>query len=144
MQKNVCQFDRTILVSLVFFVLSGCAVMTSTVSPENRLPFDQDNTSQGVFSHGDLTVDYNAAFDGPQMTINGRIAYRRSFDSLDVSLLVIDAAGTVMQRKLIYASGFRSSTDQVHSFSFQFGQVLPPGAAGISFSYAAQERRSHQ
>ncbi|MEE4134628.1 MAG: hypothetical protein V2I32_01005 [Desulforhopalus sp.] len=138
------QRAAALLFSLMIFSLSGCTALLRTVPIEKQISLNQSDTGPGEFRHGDLTVDYTLTLDGRQMAINGRIAYQKSFDSLDVSLLVIDAAGTVMQQKLIYSSGFRTSTDRIHNISFSSSLVLPPGSQGISFRYTAQDRRSYR
>ena len=146
MKKHKLESTRIILIlsllALVHLSLSGCTGIKA-VSAENRLLF-AENSPQGIFSFGDLTVNYRYHADGPQLAVSGKIDYRRSFDSLDVYAMLFDANGTVIQKKLIYASGFRTSADRVNDISFQESLVLPPRAVGISFDSFAQDRRSYQ
>ena len=132
------------LVIGVFSILAGCAALEKSVPTANRIALSREAPSQGTFSYGDLTVQYTSTLDGQQITVSGRIDFRRSFDSLDVSVLVVDAAGDVVGKSLVYASGFRTGTDRVEGFAFHKGLVLPAGAEAISFSYAVQDRRSYK
>lgn len=132
------------LMALVYLGLSSCTAGINAVSVENRLLFADESSKQGMFSYGDMVVSYSYQANGSLLTISGKVDYQRSFDSLDVYLLLLDANGRVMQKKLVYASGFRTSTDHVHGVSFQESLVLPSATAGISFDSFAQERRSYK
>ena len=132
------------LLVLIFLNLLGCSGVGRVIPVDHRLPFSQEDNSQGSFSHGGLTVEYSYRLAGVNMTINGQVSYRRSFDSLDVRLLFLDASGTVLQQHLVYSSGYRVSDSRKTDRTFKETLAVPPGAAGLSFSYSAQPRRSHK
>ena len=78
------------------------------------------------------------------MTIDGRVQYNHSVDSLDVRVLFLDTSGTVLQQNLVYSSGFRVTRSRITDRSFQKTLVVPAGVAGLSFSYVAQPRSSRR
>lgn len=131
------------LLAVVSFALSSCGYMGPVVSADKRVLFSEHTNSQGNFSDGDLTINYNYSLTGGKLHLAGDIAYRGSVDSLDVRLLFLDPTGSVMQQKIIYSSGYRVYTDWGVDRNFQAHLVVPPGATGISFSYIARPR-NHQ
>jgi hypothetical protein len=132
------------LLAPVYLTFAGCTGSMKTVPEENRLLFTASNANQGVFSSGDLVVNYSYLVNGAQLALTGTVNFRRSFDSLDIFALLIDANGLVTQKKLVYASGFRTSSDRVNDLSFQESLVLQQGTVGLSFDYFVQDRRSYK
>jgi hypothetical protein len=130
-----------VLISLGAF---GCSGVGRVVPLDHRLPFNEQDNSQGNFSHGGLTVGYSYSLAGGSMTMDGQVDYRRSVDSLDVRLLFLDASGTVLQQMLVYSSGYRDGGSKKSDRTFRETMVVPPGVAGLSFSYSAQPRSSHK
>jgi hypothetical protein len=132
------------LLVLIFFSFFGCSGVGRVVPVDHRIPFSQKENSQGNFSHGGLTVEYSYHMSGVNMTINGQVYYRGSVDSLDVRVLFLDASGTVLQQDIVYSSGYRVARSRKTDRTFQETLVVPPGVAGLSFSYSAQPRSSHK
>jgi hypothetical protein len=131
-----------VLMSLSVF---GCSGVGWVVPADHRLPFSEKDTGQGNYSYGGLTVEYGYSMSGEHMTMDGQVHYRGSVDSLAVRLLFLDASGTVLQQNIVYSSGYRVArysrkTDR----TFQETLVVPPGVAGLSFSYSAQPRSSNK
>lgn len=136
-----------VLYVLIFIFLGafGCSGVGRVVPLDHRLPFDeQQDNSSGNFSHGGLTVVYSYSLAGGSMTMDGQINYRRSVDSLDVRLLLLDATGTVLQQKLVYSSGYREGKSRQSDRTFHKTMVVPPGVAGLSFSYSDRPRSGHR
>lgn len=138
--RNVVLF----LCILIFLSVLGCSGVGRVVPLDHRLPFNEQDNSQGNFSHGGLKVTYSYSLAGGSMTMEGQIDYRRSVDSLDVRLLFLDASGVVLQQKLVYSSGYRVGRSKKSDRSFHETMVVPTGVAGLSFSYNAQPRSSHR
>lgn len=131
-------------VMLVNFGLFGCAGMERIVPADNRILFTEKASSQGVFSHGGLTVAYSYRVEGDKLALEGKVNYLGGVDSLNVYLLFIDAAGTVLQRKIVYYSGYRLSRYWISDRLFRETLAVPPDAVGISFNYSAQPRSNQQ
>lgn len=138
--KNVVLY----LLILISFGLLGCAGVGRVVSVENRILLGEKEISQGNFSHGGLTVEYRYRLAGGNMTLDGQVYYLGDVDSLDVRILFLDAAGTVLQQKIVYSAGYRVSRSSRTERTFQETLVVPTGATGISFSHSVQPRRSYR
>ncbi|MCP4342452.1 MAG: hypothetical protein GY799_27130 [Desulfobulbaceae bacterium] len=132
------------LLILIFLGAFGCSGVGRVVPHDHRLPFNEQDNSQGNFSHGGLKVVYSYSLAGGSMTMDGQVDYRRSVDSLDVRLLFLDASGVVLQQKIVYSSGYRVGRSKKSDRTFHETMVVPPGVAGLSFSYSAQPRSSHK
>jgi hypothetical protein len=131
-----------IILILAHLSLIGCADVGRMVSADNRILLNDQATNQGVFSHSGLTVEYSYSLAGESLTLAGKVNYRTSVDSLNVYILFLDATGTVLQKKIVYYSGYRISRDLLADRSFKDTLVVPPGTAGMSFSYSAQPRNN--
>lgn len=125
--------------------LSGCAGLGQNVSVEDRIFFEEKEKSQGRFTQDGLTVDYSYRLAGNNMTMDGSIYYTRSVNSLNVYLLFLDHSGDILQRDIVYSSGYRVA----HSWgmterTFRDQLDVPQGAVGISFTYYAELRSSQK
>ncbi|GAB6194103.1 hypothetical protein [Desulfocastanea catecholica] len=129
---------------LIAFGLVGCAGVGRLVPVDERILFDGTGAGQGSYRQGGLTVVYSYRLAQGNITVAGEVDYSWGVDSLDVRLRFLDAAGIVLQEKIVASSGYRVADSWKTVRSFQQTMAVPPGAAGISFSYSAQPRRSHQ
>lgn len=148
MKNNVRMFvERTgvlsllLLISLGFF---GCSNMRHVASVDNRVLVSESKSNQGIFKDGGLTLRYNYSLNGDKMFLTGDVSYSGGVDSLDVRILFLDPAGTVLQRKIIYFSGYRVFPPWEAERKIQTNLIVPNGATGISFSYSARPRSSHK
>ncbi len=121
----------------------GCAGVVSNIPPERRISLVEAGNNQGSFSHGQLRLQYTYALTGGNMVIGGsnmmlagNLSYHESFDSLDVSVVFLDAAGTALQKKNIYSSGYRSGTERVSDHAFEKTLEVPAGSEAITFTYS--------
>jgi hypothetical protein len=128
------------LLVLVFFCISGCAGVGSTVPPERRLPLIETENSQGSFSYGGLKVKYSYSLAGSDMIMDGVASYNHGYDSLDIRISFLDATGTLLQREFIYSSGYRTAGKRRSGIDFQKTFTVPAGSAAITFSSFAQDR----
>ncbi len=141
LSNKTCILYLLILISLT---VSGCAGVGSTVPQERRLPLIETKNGQGDFNYGGLTVKYNYSLAGSNMVLDGVASYQRGFDSLDIHVLFLDAAGTVLQRKFIYSSGYRTGVNRASAIDFKKNFAVPAGSAAITFSAFAQDRSGHR
>jgi hypothetical protein len=111
---------------------------------DNQVLFGDQDHKQGVFTQGGLTVDYSYRLSGGNMNLEGQVSFSDRADSLNVYLLFVDGAGTVLVQKIIYSSGYRDSSRQMSDRTFQHTFIVPTKAKGISFSYTAQPYRGQR
>jgi hypothetical protein len=128
---------------LVCLGLSACTYVGRTVPADNRILFSRLETGQGVFQQGVLTINYNYALIGGNVSVSGQVIYRSPVGSLDVYLLFINGTGTVVQQKLLYSSGYRVSRYWAGGY-FDKTFTVPPGATAISFNHSIQPHRGNK
>jgi len=128
------------LLVLIYFGASGCAGVGSTVPQERRIPLIETENSQGNFSYGSLTLKYSYSLADGNMIFTGKASYQGGFDSLDIRILFLDAAGTVLQQEFIYSSGYRTDRERVSDRELQKTFAVPPGSTAITFTYFTQKR----
>jgi hypothetical protein len=79
------------------------------------------------------------------MTLDGSAYYTRSVDSLNIYLLFLDEGGNVLQRDIVYSSGYRVARSWgMTERTFRDQLVVPQEAIGISFNYYAEPRSSQK
>ncbi len=76
------------------------------------------------------------------MTLVGQAQYHGRVDSLDIYFMFLDDTGRVINKKLVYSSGFRFMSSRTNERLFNETLPVPAGAMGISFNYSAQLRNS--
>lgn len=135
---------RFVLYLFLLISFVGCSVVGRTVPVDNRILFAGQNSSQGNYRYGDLTVAYRYELRAGEMKLNGSVRHRGGFDSLDVRVQFIDTEGTVLNQKIVYSSGYRVAKSRDIDRSFQTLLDVPPGAAGLSFNYSSRPRSSHK
>ena len=135
------------LLLLVFLGVSGCAGVNTTIPPERWISLKEAENNQGDFKYDSLSLNYSYSLTGSSlisggsnMILAGKVSYRGGFDSLDIHILFLDAAGTVLQQKFIYSSGYRDRSEKVSNLGIQKTFAVPAGSAAITFSYSAMER----
>jgi hypothetical protein len=145
--KKILQRITTIryLLILVSLSLSGCAGLGQNVSVEDRILFNEIEKSQGRFTQDGLTVDYSYRLVGRNMILDGSANYTRSVDSLNIYLLFLDEGGNVLQRDIVYSSGYRVARSWgMTERTFRDQMIVPLEAVGISFNYYAEPRTSQK
>jgi len=139
------------LIIMACFAILGCAGVGSTIPTERRIPLIEAKNHQGNFSYGPLSLEYSYALAGSNMILGGsnmilagKASYQGGFDSLDIRILFLDAAGTVLQQKPIHSSGYRTGSRKGSDRVFQKTFAVPAGSVAITFNYSAQDRSSHK
>ena len=125
-----------ILFLLIFisFELLACSMVGKVIPSQNRILFSGKGVSQGTYNDGELTLDYNYHLVGRKMTLDGQVTSTWATDSIDVSMLFFDATGTVLQKTIVYYSGYRETSSSTTDSTFKTMLVVPRGAVGMSFS----------
>jgi hypothetical protein len=120
--------------------LFGCAPWGWLVSADQRILFADQATGRGTFSEGDVSVDYSLSLHGKEITVAGKVDHRSAVNFLNLYLLLIDAAGNVLQQRIVYSTGYRVYRDGDGDRTFRETLAVPVGTMGISFGYSSQPR----
>ncbi len=125
----------TILFLFIFisFGLLACTMVGKVIPVQNRILFSEKGVSQGTYTNGELTLDYNYSLVGRKLTLEGQVTSVWGADSIDVSLLFFDASGTTLQETIIYYSGYRDTSSATPDPTFKSMLIVPRGAVGMSF-----------
>lgn len=132
------------LVILMAFGFLGCTMEGRVVQIDNQILFGKEEKRQGIFTQRGLTVDYSYQLSGGNINLAGEVSFSDRVDSLNVHLLFLNDAGTVLVQKIIYSSGYRDSSSWKLDRSFQHTFIVPTGTKGISFSYSSSPYRGRR
>lgn len=130
------------LLLVVLLSLTGCAA--SKVPVDRQIQLTDGMGIQGRYKTGQVSVAYTFNRTGDTMQLSGKISHSGRGDSLNVRVLFTDAAGQVLQRKLVYSTGYRSAGGLVDGGNFKQQLKVPPDAVGFSFSYSSQPRSGNR
>jgi hypothetical protein len=117
---------------------AGTVFSAAPIAPENRIPLQPDGPHQGNADTGELVVAYSYRL-GPdssrEIDVKGgiRTAKYRG-DAVSIYLNFLDNAGNVLDKKILYASGYRRDVYFRRPSTFSTTLPLPPGTAAIAFS----------
>lgn len=126
------------LLLVVLLSLIGCAA--TKVPIDRQIQLAEGTDIQGRYKTGEVSVVYTFNQTGDTMLLNGKISFQGRGDSLNVRVLFTDAAGLVLDRKLVYLTGYRSGGGLPNDGNFKQKLEVPPGAVGFSFSYSSQPK----
>ncbi len=132
--------DTTFIILLSIFsilLMGGCAGSDMLIPKAHRAPLPEPGNSSMSFQSNLLTVSYTYSRTGNQMTISGNTRISGGADSLDVRLLFLDQTGKVIEKNMVYSSGYRTGKA---GGSFHKTLTIPPAATGISFNYSSHPR----
>lgn len=131
-----------VCITLVMVFFAGCAMKSRPVTEGKRLPLQEKTTAVQRFKSGPLTVQYEYQRSGDTLTMYGSIGFRQSVDSLDVRILFLDAHGLVLDKKLVYSSGFRSLAARDSNRTFRRNLDVVAGTVSFSFEETSRPRTS--
>lgn len=121
--------------------LSGCrswSFPSPPYTPAGGIALQPDGPTQGVVDTGDLTLSYAYAVTfEPERRLHlsgGVRGVRFKADLVNVYLHLLDSAGRVIDKSVLYTSGFKPSTYHRRPSTFETRVTLPPGAAAMAFS----------
>ena len=143
------------LILLLFSVYSlfyfGCSVVGQTVPVERRIQLVSGEIQKGVWKAQGLTVTYGYRITQKDLNLPGSIDIAGglkydfgSTDSLDVWINFLDEEGKILNRRILYSSGYKTSSYGSKDRLFNEKLETPPKTAGISFSHVAMPRSGHQ
>lgn len=131
------------IIAVMMFGLVACQ-STGTlapgppIAPERHIALQPSGSHQGEADTGELVVAYAYELKAEptrEIHIKGSIRnVKFKGDAVNVYLNFLDNAGGVVQKKVLYASGYKRSTYFRRPSTFDTTQPLPPGTAAIAFS----------
>ena len=134
-------FSFTALAALLFIGLAGCqglGLPSRPHAPASGIALQPDGLIQGEVETSDLTVAYAYAVTFEprrQLYLSGRVRNTRiQVDSVTVYLHLLDGSGHLIDRSVLYASGYKPPTFIRRPRTFDITLELPDGVAAIAFS----------
>jgi hypothetical protein len=129
--------------------LSACQSMgTVSIAPDKRIALQPAGPHQGEADTGDLVVAYAyRLLPEPEhrIEITGGIRSSRiRGDYINVYLNFVDDTGHVLQRKILYSSGYKRDVYIRHPSTFDTTLPLPPETSAIAFSSYVQPSSGHK
>ena len=117
---------------------AGTVFSAAPIAPENRIPLKPDGPHQGDADTGELVVAYAYQL-GPESSreidVKGGIRTAKfRGDAVNIYLNFLDNAGNVLDKEILYASGYRRDVYVRRPSTFDTTLPLPPGTAAIAFS----------
>ena len=117
---------------------AGTLFSAAPIAPEKRIALQPDGPHQGDADTGDLLVGYTYRL-GPESSrvihVTGGIRTAKfRGDAVNIYLNFLDSAGNVLDRKILYASGYRRDVYVRRPSTFDTTLPLPPGTVSIAFS----------
>lgn len=128
--------NRVLYATIVLICIGflGCSTVGRVVPAEKRMGLSE-TTTQEIFKAEGMTVIYSYILKDNIMSFSCSAAVQFRVQSFDVHLLFLDEQGAVLMQKRVFSSGDRFSEKTLE---------VPPGAAGISFSYSSEPFRGNQ
>lgn len=139
---------------LVMVILVACqgglfSSRGKAVKEDRRLALLQGGPHNGVWQTHEVWVDYHYIFDQKNVQrpgvieLNGYVGYRiQGLDFLTVSVNFLDIGGKILDKKLIYNSGYRLLYGK--KVSFKSKVETPPGTTAMAFTYAYTASNGHR
>jgi len=117
---------------------AGTLFSSPPIAPEKRITLQSDGRHQGEADTGELVVAYAYRL-GPESNqeihVKGGIRSAKfRGDAVNVYLNFLDNAGNVLDREILYASGYRRDVFVRRPSTFDTTLPMPPGTAAIAFS----------
>ena len=117
---------------------AGTLFSAAPVAPENRITLQPDGPHQGEADTGELVVAYAyrlAPESNQEIHVKGGIRNAKfRGDAVNVYLNFLDNAGNVLDKKILYASGYRRDVYVRRPSTFDTTLPVPPGTVAIAFS----------
>jgi len=117
---------------------AGTLFSAPPIAPEKRIPLKPDGPHQGDTDTGELVVAYVYQL-GPQSNreihVKGGVrSVKFRGDAVNIYLNFLDNAGNVLDREILYASGYGRNVYIRRPSTFDTTLPLPPDTAAIAFS----------
>ena len=117
---------------------AGTLFSAAHIAPENRILLQPDGPHQGDADTGELVVAYAYQL-GPEsnqeIQVKGGVrSIKFRGDAVNIYLNFLDNAGNVLEREILYASGYGRNVYIRRPSNFDTTLPLPPDTAAIAFS----------
>ena len=138
-RSGVCLATATVLaVGLGACQTAGTVFSAAPIAPENRIPLQPKGSHQGEADTGEIVVAYAYQL-GPESNqeihVKGGVRSTKfRGDAVNIYLNFLDNAGNVLDKEILYASGYRRDVYVRRPSTFDATLSLPPGTAAIAFS----------
>jgi len=117
---------------------AGTLFSAAPIAPEKRIPLQPDGPHQGEADTGELVVAYSYRLDpesNQEIQVKGGVrSVKYRWDVVNIYLNFLDNAGNVLDREIIYASGYGRNVYVRRPSTFDTTLPLPPDTAAIAFS----------
>jgi hypothetical protein len=128
--------------------LSACQSMgTAPITPDRLITLEPAGPHQGDADTGDLALAYIYQLkEGtvPEIQISGRIRSARSRgDKTSVYLNFVDSNGQVLDRKILFSTGYKQDVYVRRPSTFDTTLPLPPDTTAIAFSSYVEAYSGH-
>ena len=146
--RKITRKELLSLILLAAFLsgLSGCQSMMfnqgGQVSQENWISLGGDGKHSGVWNARDLSVDYQYARNGSELTLSGKVAFadliKNSFVLVryfHLSVIWVDGQGNVLGAPGLTSASNMDPEDPEH---FSARLTVPGNALYLAFSYQGQ------
>jgi hypothetical protein len=132
-----------IMAAFLTATLNACQSMgTASIAPDRRIALQPAGTHKGEADTGDLVVAYTYRLltePEPQIQISGGIrSARYRGNKTSVYLYFVDDTGKVLERKILYSSGYKRDVYVRRPSTFDTTMPLPPETEAIAFSSYVQ------
>ena len=128
--------------------LGACQSLgTAPIAPDQRITLQPVGPHQGEADTGDLVVAYTyQIIEGTvrEIQISGGIRSARSRgDKTSVYLNFVDGSGKVLEKKILYSTGYKQDVYVRRPSTFDTTLPVPPDTAAIAFSSYVQAYSGH-
>lgn len=149
---------RLWLLALAFMLAAALAACRSDgplraeriIVPERRIPLQEGGPHAGQANAGRATVAYQyvrhpSDESAVNLTVAGKILQvQRKSIQVNIYLLALDQGGRVVSRDVLFASGFKRSSNIRISWTFDKTLDLPPETTGIAFDAYTRASRGRR
>ena len=137
LKKVVIRISKNLVWFLSIFLIA-CSSLVSTpdqVAPEARISLLKGGPHDGSWQSFDIVLEYQYHKMPGENNLSVQGKAKRKYDELRVWVLFTDAQGTILERKSIYASGYRSSPtlSGIRKRSFENTFTIPLEVTYLSF-----------
>lgn len=139
---SICNCKQKVFVSFLLVVLLSIIGCAAKIPADRMIQLTEGAATQGSYKTGEVTVAYTFNRTGDTMTVNGMVSHYGGLDSLNVFILFSDANSQVLQRNLVYSTGYRTGHKYRGGGNFEERLTVPPEAVGFVFSYSGKSRQS--
>ncbi len=107
-----------------------------TVAERDRIPLSQDASNQGTWESSDVSLDYQYVRQGEKITLTFQGRAKAKYDQLIVRVAFLDAQGNILDRKIVYNSGYRGELSRSKKYRkkrFEKSFEIPPQTTHMAF-----------